>query len=194
MAQTHCIAQLSAQFAGVAAGPQRLFPPGPRLHRPLDEQEGRRGAHLSATRREYSALCLRPLPAQPELYQSHRRRQAACPSMAYHRRGNRSLHHGNGCVAMGFKRRGRSRGGDGLLRRRAHAGDPRRCLPAARQGARSADTRGQRGRPDGVAAYLRASPRAAGRRVRSAVPCRHSGCLRLPRLSMAHSPAHLPAA
>ena len=109
-------------------------PPGPRLHRPPDEQEGRRGAHLSAAGRQHPALGGRPLPAQQELHQPDRGRQAARAAMAHHGRGRRPLHHRTGRVAVGLERRRRSRRGDGLLRRRAHTGDPGCGLPAARAG------------------------------------------------------------
>ena len=42
------LAQLSVVEPRLASGPQRLFPPGSRLHRPCDEQEGGGGAGLSA--------------------------------------------------------------------------------------------------------------------------------------------------
>ena len=59
-------------------------PSGPRLHRSPAEQEGRRGAHLSAARRQHPALGRRPLPAQPQLHQPDRRRQAASAAVAHH--------------------------------------------------------------------------------------------------------------
>ena len=57
------LAQLSVVEPRLAPGPQRLFPPGSRLHRPCDEQEGRGGADLSAAGRELPAFGHRPLPA-----------------------------------------------------------------------------------------------------------------------------------
>ena len=49
----------------------------PGLHRPRRQQEGRGRPRLPAARRQLPALGHRPLPAQPELRQRHRRRQAA---------------------------------------------------------------------------------------------------------------------
>ena len=59
------LAQLPADLARLAAGPQRLHPPGPRLHRPRGQQEGRGRARLPAAGRQLPALGDRPLPAQP---------------------------------------------------------------------------------------------------------------------------------
>ena len=56
----------------------------PGLHRSPAEQEGRRGAHLSAARCEHAALGGRPLPAQPELHQPDCGGQAACAAVAHH--------------------------------------------------------------------------------------------------------------
>ena len=61
----------------LAPGPQRLQPPGPGLHRPRRQQEGRGHPRLPAAGREHPAVGRRPLPAQPQLRQRHRRRQAA---------------------------------------------------------------------------------------------------------------------
>ncbi len=74
--------QLLPQLARLAAGPQRLQPPGPRLHRPRRQQEGRGGPRLPASRRQLPALGHRPLPAQPQLRQRRRRRQAARAAVA----------------------------------------------------------------------------------------------------------------
>ena len=63
------VAQLPAQLARLAAGPQRLLAPGPRLHRPRREQEGRDHPRLPAAGREHAALGRRPLPAEPQLRQ-----------------------------------------------------------------------------------------------------------------------------
>ena len=64
---------------GLAAGPQRVHPPGPRLPRRGGQQEPQRGAHLPAARRQLPALGRRPLLPQPQLRQRHRRGQAAAP-------------------------------------------------------------------------------------------------------------------
>ena len=147
--------------------------PGPRLHRPPGEQEGRGGARLSSAGRQHPALGGRPLPAQQELHQPDRGRQAACAAVAHHRRGRGALHHRTGRVEVGLERRGLARCGDGLLGRRAHAGGAGRRQPAARPDARSAHSRRQRGGPDGAAAAVRASARAAGRGLRPVLPARH---------------------
>ena len=56
------LAQLPAQLARLAAGPQRLLAPGPRLHRPRRQQEGRGHSRLPAARREH-ACCRSPTTA-----------------------------------------------------------------------------------------------------------------------------------
>ena len=50
----------------VAPGPQRLLPPGSRVHRPRREQEGRNRAGVLPARRELPALGGRPLPPEPD--------------------------------------------------------------------------------------------------------------------------------
>ena len=84
------LAQLSADLARLAAGSQRLQPSGSRLHRSRRQQEGRGRARLSAARRQHAALGDRPLPAQPQLRQRDRRRQAARAAVARH--GRRGQH------------------------------------------------------------------------------------------------------
>ena len=54
VAAAHRVAELPADLARLAAGPQRLQPPGSRLHRSRGEQEGRRRARLSAARRQHA--------------------------------------------------------------------------------------------------------------------------------------------
>ena len=71
------LAELPAVLAGLAAGPQRLQPPGPRLHRPRGEQEGRGHPGLPAAGHEHAAVRGGPLPALPELRQRDRGGQAA---------------------------------------------------------------------------------------------------------------------
>ena len=120
------LAQLSAHVPRLAAGPQRLQPSGPRLHRPCGEQESRRHPRLSAARREHAALGHRPLPAQPQLRQRHRRRQAAVAAVARHGRGRQALHRRPRHLAVGQQRSGRRTGcRHGVLRGRAHARNPR---------------------------------------------------------------------
>ena len=109
----------------LAAGPQRLQPPGSRLHRPRGEQEGRGGARLSAAGRQLPALGHRPLPAQPQLRQRHRRRQAARAAVADDGSGDQALRRGLGNLGVGEQRLRRRAGrGHGLLRRRSDAWKP----------------------------------------------------------------------
>ena len=86
------LAELPAVEPRLAAGPQRLQPSGSRLHRPRGQQEGRGRARLSAAGRQLPAVGDRPLPAQPQLRQRHRRRQAARAAMADHGPGDQALH------------------------------------------------------------------------------------------------------
>ena len=73
------------------------------------------------------------LPAQPALRQRGGGRQACGAAMADHGRSHRALHEGHRHLAMGQQRPERRAGrGDGLLRRRAHAGDPGRRFHPAR--------------------------------------------------------------
>ena len=84
------VAQLSAHLARLAAGPQRLQPPGSRLHRSRRQQEGGRRARLSAARREHAAVGRRSLPAQPQLRQRDRRRASSprCSASTWTRRSS----------------------------------------------------------------------------------------------------------
>ena len=126
VAAAHRLAQLPAQFARLAAGPQWLLAPGSRLHRPRREQEGRGRARLSAARRQLPALGHRPLPAQPQLHQRRRRRQTARAGVADDGRGDQALHRRRRHLGMGQQRQRRRTGrGDGLLRRCADARNAR---------------------------------------------------------------------
>ena len=86
------VAQLPADEPRLAPGPQRLQPPGPGLHRPRREQEGGGHPGLPAAGREHAAVGRRPLPAQPQLRQRHRRRQAARAELPVDGRGRPPLH------------------------------------------------------------------------------------------------------
>ena len=155
------VAQLPALVPRLAAGPQRLQPPGSRLHRPRREQEGRGDPRLPAARRELPAQRDRPLPAQPQLRERDRRRQAARAGVADDGAGDRALHRRHRHLGVGEQRQGeRARRRDGLLRRRADARDAGRGRhpPPARAGAEGA--RDQRRRPDEAPAAERASARA----------------------------------
>ena len=131
LAQAHRVAQLPADVACLAAGSQWLFPSGSRLHRSRRQQEVRRRAHLPAARRELPAVGRRPLPAQPQLHQRDRRRQAAGVAVARHRLGRPPLHRRRRHLALGEQRRRRSRRGHGLRRRCADARDAGRGDPPA---------------------------------------------------------------
>ena len=95
------LAELPAVQPRLAAGPQRLLAPGPRLHRPRGEQEGRGHPGLPAAGRELPAVGGRPLPAQPALRQRDRGRQAAAAALAGHGRGDHPLHPGRGHLGVG---------------------------------------------------------------------------------------------
>ncbi len=86
------VAQLPAQLARLAPGPQRVLAPGSRLHRPRREQEGGGDPGLPAAGREHAPLRGRPLPAQPALRERDRRRQAACARLPADRGRDRPLH------------------------------------------------------------------------------------------------------
>ncbi len=122
LAPAHRVAQLSAHFARLAAGSQRLQPSGPRLHRSRGQQKSRRRARLSSARRQLPALGGRSLPAQPQLRQRDRGRQAARAAVARYGRGHQALHRRHRHLGLGQQRPGRrARCGDGLLRRCSHA-------------------------------------------------------------------------
>ena len=136
------VAELPAGLARLAAGSQRLHPPGPGLPRPRHQQEGRHRPRLPAARRQLPAVGLRSLPAQPALRQRRRRRQARPAAVADDGRGRRALHGGHRHLAVGQQRPGRRAGRrDGLLRRHADARDPGGGLHPARAPARAEDPR-----------------------------------------------------
>ena len=188
------LAQLSAVEPRLAAGPQRVQPSGPRLHRPCREQEGRGRARLPAAGRELPALGHRSLPAKPQLRQRDRRGQAARAAMADYGSGDQALHGGPGDLGVGEQRSRRRAGcGDGLLRRRADAGDPGRGRYAAAACSRAESAGRQCRRPDDASAAERASARAARPRLRRAVHDRQADHFRLSRLPLADPPVDLPA-
>ena len=181
-------------LARLAAGSQRLLAPGPWLHRPRRQQEGGGDPRLPAAGREHAALGRRPLPAQPQLRERDRRGQAARARLSLDRRRDRALHARARDLGVGVVRRGRRAGRRARLRRRRpDARDARRGRAAARAPARAEGARRQRRRPDAPPAGERAPARALRRRVRRALHDRPAGRLRLPRLSVADPPPHLPA-
>ena len=63
--------------------------------------------HLPAARRQLPAVGRRPLPAQHQLRQRDRRRQAAAPAVPGHGRRGRALHQGRRHLGLGEQRPGR---------------------------------------------------------------------------------------
>ena len=118
------LAQLPAELARLAAGSQRLQPPGSGLHRSRGQQEGRGDPRLPAAGREHAAVGHGPVPAQPQLRERHRGRQAARAAVAHHGPGDQALHRGHRDLGLGEQRPGQRAGRrHGLLRRRADARD-----------------------------------------------------------------------
>ena len=187
------VTQLPALLARLAPGPQRLLPPGPGVHRPRDQQEGRDRPRVPAARHQHAAVGGRSLPAQPQLRQRHRGREAARVELPEHGRGDRALHPWAGDLAVGRQHRRRTRRGAGLRRRRPHPGDAGRRRPAADPSARAEGAGHQRRGHHAAAAAHRTPARAVRPRLRRAVHPRQAGDLRLPRLPVADPPAHLPA-
>ena len=107
LAAAHRIAQLPAVLACLAPGSQRLQSPGPRIHRSRREQEGGSRARLSTAGREHAAVGDRSLPAQPQLRQRDRRRQAAGAAVADHGPGHQALHRGHRHLGICQHRQGR---------------------------------------------------------------------------------------
>jgi xylulose-5-phosphate/fructose-6-phosphate phosphoketolase len=126
----------------LAAGPQRVQPSGPRLHRPCGEQARRGGPGLSTAGCEHPSLHIRPLPALTSVRQRGGRGQAAQPELAGHAGGDRALHQGARHLGMGGHRgtrrgsRRRHRGGG----RRPYAGGPCGSRPAPAAPAGSEDS------------------------------------------------------
>ena len=130
--------ELSADLARLAAGSQRIQPSGPGLHRSRGEQESQHRARLFSARCQLPALGRRPLPAQPQLHQRDRRRQAARAAVSGHGRGGQALHGGRRHLGMGRQRSGRRAGrGDGLLRRHPDARNAGRRRSAAQESSRT---------------------------------------------------------
>ena len=115
-------------------------------------------------------------------------------AVAQHGSGDQALHGGPRHLGMGEQRpRRRARRGDGLLRRRADAGDPRRRRTPPPARARTQSAHDQCRRSDAAPAAERASARPQRPRLRRAFHERQADHLRLPRLSVAHPPANLPS-
>ena len=154
------VAELPAELARLAPGPQRVLPPGPGLHRPRGQQEGRDHPRLPAAGRQLPALGRRPLPAQPPLRQRDRGRQATGARLPRHGRGDRALHPRHRHLGLGVLGRRRRTGRRARVRRRhADARDRRRRGAAAPAPARAEGAGGQRRRPDAPAGRDRAPAR-----------------------------------
>ena len=78
------LAEHPAHLARLAAGSQRLLASGSRLHRPCGEQEGRRGAGLSAARRQHAAVGDGSLPQKPPVRERDRGGKTARAAVAEH--------------------------------------------------------------------------------------------------------------
>ena len=132
LARPDRLAQLPPQLPCLAPGPQRLLPPGPRLHRPRRQQEGGDRARLPAARRELPPLGGRPLSTQPRVRECDRCRQAAGAGLPDHGRGDRALHARPRDLGLGQQRPGRrDRRGDGVRGRHPDPRDDRRHRPPA---------------------------------------------------------------
>jgi xylulose-5-phosphate/fructose-6-phosphate phosphoketolase len=107
LAAARRVAELPAHLARVAAGPQRVQPSGPGLHRPRGEQEGGGRPGLPAPGHQHPAVRGRPLPAQPGLRERDRGGQAAVPRLAGHGRRRPALHPGRRDLGVGQQRPGR---------------------------------------------------------------------------------------
>ena len=118
------VAELSAHLARLAAGSQRLQPQDPGF---IDHVVNKKAEVIRVYLPPDANTLLsrdRPLPAQPQLRQCHRRRQAAGAAVARHGRGDQALHRRHRHLAMGEQRsRRRARRRDGVRRRRADAGN-----------------------------------------------------------------------
>ena len=193
LAAAHPVAQLPAVLARLAPGPQRLLPPGPGLHRPGGQQEGRGHPGLPAPRRQLPAVGGRPLPAQPPVRERDRGRQAAGAPVPVDGRGGLALHARPGIWEWASNDDGDP---DVVL---ACAGD----IPTLETLAATALLREHlpelRVRVINVVDLMRlqpavrAPPRAPRPGVRRPVHHRPAGDLRLPRLPVADPPPHLPA-
>ncbi len=117
----------------------------------------------------------RPLPAQPQLRQRDCRRQAGRAAMADDGPGDQALHVRAWHLGMGEQRPWRRAGcRDGLLRRRADAGDPRRGRAPASAHARAQGAGDQHCRSHAAPAAERAPTRDQRPRLRRAVHHRAS--------------------
>ena len=99
--------ELRALLQRVAAGPQRLHPPGPRLPGPRGQQEGGRGAPLPAPRRQLPAVscfdhCIKSRNYVNVMVASKHPR----PQWLTMDAGRQALHPGHRHLAVGLQRPG----------------------------------------------------------------------------------------
>ena len=156
------VAQLPADLARLAPGPQRLLAPGPGLHRPRGQQEGR----VVRVYLPPDANCL--LSVADHCLRSRDYVNVIVagkqPALDYLSMDDAIVHCTRGlgiwdwASSDGERRAGRRAG---LRRRRADARDAGRRGAAARAPARAQGAGGQRRRPDAPAARERAPARAA---------------------------------
>ena len=155
MATRHRLAQLHPGIARLAAGPQRVHPPRPRVPRPRHQQEGRHRPGIPSAGRKLPALGHGPLPSLRQYVNVVVAGKHALPQWLNMDAADRSLHGGHWHLAMGQQRPGRPAGRrDGLLRGYAHARGTRCRLDSAGEPAEPEDTRHQCRRPDEVAARV----------------------------------------
>ena len=189
------VAQLPALLARLAPGPQRLLAPGPGLHRPRGEQEGRDHPRLPAARRQLPAVGGRPLPASRDYVNVIVAGKQ--PALDYLTMDEAAAHCARGIGIWDWASNDDGDGarrGAGLRRRHPHPGDrspPRACcaehLPDLRVRVVNVvdlmrlqpDSEHPHGMPDAEFDAL--------------FTTRPAGDLRLPRLPLADPPPHLPA-
>ena len=164
VAARHRLAELPARLARLAAGPQRLHPPGPRLPRPRRQQEGRHRPGLPAAGRQLPAVgfdhCLRSRHYVNVVVAGKR----AMPQWLT--MDAAAVHCTEGIGIWQWASNDQGAEPDVVL---ACCGDtpdpggPGRRVDPARAPARAEDPRGQRRRPDEAAASHRAPARAQRR-------------------------------
>lgn len=194
LAQRHCLIELSFDLTRLAAGPQRLHPPGPGLHRRGCQQKGGICARIPPARRQLPALGDGPLPAQPEPHQRRDLRQTPGAAMAEHGAGAGPLRAGRRDLALGGQRKRReARPRDGVRRRCADAGDAGSRSNPPRAPARDQGARDQRGRhSDPGEREIHPVPQRTERPgIRRALHQGQAGDICLPRVPVADPPHDL---
>ena len=102
LAQADRLAELSPDLPRLAAGPQRLQPPGSGFRRLRRQQEGRHRPPLFSAGCQHAALGHRPLPEDLEPDQRDHGGQAASAAMADCRRRRTPLRGGRRDLGMGL--------------------------------------------------------------------------------------------